>query len=85
MLMGQGTHGGKVWQMIAECKANGDKIPVEGYNLSIERTNQSDGLAKAVDSVKEVLVEMRDTGLAPTNGTMCSILSLLAQFSKKNE
>jgi len=85
MLMGQGKHGGKVWQLIAECKANGDKIPVEAYNFSIERTNQSDGLAKAVDSVKEVLVEMRDTGLAPTNGTLCSILSLLSQFSKKNE
>ena len=85
MLMGQGKHGGKVWQLLAECKANGDKIPVEAYNLAIERAYKSDGLAKAVDSVKELLVEMRDTGLAPTNGTLCSILALLAQFSRKNE
>ena len=85
MLLGQGKHGGKVWQLMAECKANGDKIPVEAYNFAIERTSQSDGLAKAVDSVKELLIEMRDTGLAPTNGTLISILSLLAQFSKKNE
>ena len=85
MLLGKGKHGASVWQMMAECKANGDKLPVEAYNFAIEKTKHSEGLANAVDGVKELLEEMRDSGVAPNNATLVSILTLLAKLSKRTE
>ena len=85
MLLGQAKHGGKVWQLLSECRANGDRIPVEAYNFAIERINQTEGINKAIDGIKELLVEMMEAKVAPNNATLISILSLLAQFAKAKD
>ena len=85
MLLGQAKHGAKVWQLLEECRANGDTIPVEAYNFAIERISQNEGLDPALEQVNELLTEMRDTKVAPNNGTLVSVLHLLAQFAKAKD
>ena len=85
MLLGQGKHRGKVWQMMKECEANNDIVPREAYNFAIEKINQSEGVAKAVEQVKSVLVKMKEAGVAPDNTTLISILTLMAGLAKGKE
>ena len=80
MLLGQGKHGGRVWQMYHECKANKDYIPLEAYNVIITRTSQDKGLKNAIEQIKELLQEMKSSGIAPNNETLISVLTVLEGF-----
>ena len=85
MLLGQGKHGGKVWQLLQECQANNDPIPLEAFNYVTERINNADGLTPAVDQVKTMLTQMKEAGVAPDNSTLISILKLFSSFSKSKD
>jgi len=87
MLMGLGRHmgGQKVWQMYNECKANKDLVPVEGFNVTISRIGKKDGVEKSMGSVKEVLTDMKEAGVAPNVNTLVSVLEVLAVHAKTKE
>jgi len=85
MLLGSGKHGAKVWKHLTECKANGDMIPVEAYNYAIKTINIDNGVASTVEGIKDVLVEMRDAGIAPTQETLIAILSTFSTLAKGKE
>ena len=85
MLLGQGKHGGRVWHTFNECKANKDHIPVEAYNVVITRISQDKGLQNAVDQIKDLLQEMKSSGIAPNNETLISVLTVLEGFSKTKD
>jgi len=87
LLAGLGKYSGgqKVWQVYNECKANNDKVPVEGYNGIISRIDKKDGVEQAIMSVKETLSEMKEAGVVPNVGTLLSILELLATIGKTRD
>jgi len=87
MLVGLGRHGGaqRVWQMYEECKANNDRIPVEGYNMVIKRTDKKEGLEKSRGIITGVLVDMKEAGVVPNVGTLIAALDVLSVLSKSKE
>ena len=84
LLLGQGKHGGKVWNTFKECQANNDFIPLEAFNLMITRINK-ESLQNAVDQIQGLLQDMKTAGIAPNNETLISVLSVLDGFSKTRE
>jgi len=87
MLVGLGRHGGgqRVWQMYEECKASNDRIPVEGYNMVISRVDKKEGVEKGVGAIREVLMDMKDAGVAPTVATLISVLDVLSGIARSRE
>jgi len=85
MLLGSGKYGSNVWKLLSECKANGDNIPVEAYNYAIQTMDIDNGVATTVGKIKEVLVEMRDSGIAPTQDTLIAILNKITHLTHKGK
>ena len=85
MLLGQGKHGGKAWQLYTECKANGDKLPVEAYGFVLERINTQDDIAGVVEQIKKVLEDMKEAGVAPTNDTLMALLHPISILARGKE
>jgi len=78
--------GGNMWQLYEECKANNDKVPVEAFNGVIGCLfGNKDGVEKTMTSVKEILSDMREAGVAPNVGTLISILKLLTNNVRERE
>lgn len=87
MLVGLGRHGGgqKVWQMYEECKANKDRIPVEGYNVVISRVEKKEGVEKGMEAIKGVLTDMKEAKVTPTVCTLIAVLEVLGVISRSKE
>jgi len=87
MLVGLGRHGGgqKVWQMYEECKANDDRIPVEGYNMVISRVEKKEGVEKGMGLIKGVLMDMKEAKVSPTLSTLIAVLEVLGVMSRSKE
>lgn len=87
MLLGVGRYGGghRVWQMYDECKANKDRIPVEGYNVVISRVDKNEGAVKGMNVMMGVLTDMKEAGVSPTINTLIAMLGVLELLSRSME